>query len=180
MKKILLTILVLAMAFSLCACASTAPKESAAPAAESTAPAAESTAPETESAAPAAEAQEITAYVKLGEDAGTILADEIVFVSGDDAEAMAKYGLTEEDFFDDYAIVNEKSEFVGYKLAENCVITAAYSTDGMEIEEHDVSAWSDFETYMKGMDSRVESGITAALTLDKNGDVVAVSEIYLP
>lgn len=176
MKKILVTILALAMIFSLCACAPAAPKESTAPETESTAPATEGTEPETVTG----EAAEITGYVMLGEDAGSVLIDEVAFVSSNDAEAMAKYGLTEDDMMDDYRIIDEDPAYESHVLAEKCTITVAYSDDAMEIKERTLASWDEFEAYFKAAPSRVENGILAQVQMDAEGAVTAISEIYVP
>ncbi len=61
----------------------------------------------------------ITAYVKPDPDtAGALLADEFLFISGDDSEMLKEYGLTEEDITNDYAIVGDNGEYQRYILRE--------------------------------------------------------------
>ena len=54
------------------------------------------------------------------------VADEVEWVSSGDEEAMKKYGLTEDDMFDDYAIVGEDGKTRDYKIADNATFFLQY------------------------------------------------------
>lgn len=62
--------------------------------------------------------QTMTAYVSPGHD-GFIQLDQVIWVDGNDADALALYGIDPASVSDDYAIYDSDNEYYEYTIAAN-------------------------------------------------------------
>ena len=110
---------------------------------------------------------------KTSDDGNTyyLVADEVEWVSSDDEETMKKYGLTEDDMFNDFAIVGEDGKTKDYKIADNAVFFLQYEA-GLKNPYMRYSIMDYLNDGPKELMMR--------LYLDENGEIVFGYEPYTP
>ena len=111
--------------------------------------------------------------IAKGADFTKIYADEAVWVNSYDTELMEKYGLTEDDMYDDYAIVGLDGKYAEYELAEDCAIYVQYPEEGPFDELQGKAAFH----------KKLEAGTydyLMMLFLDDKGKVVFMYEPFRP
>ncbi len=129
--------------------------------------------PEISAASPETVARTMLAYVMPGSNENEIVADEVLWVSWDDEELMAQYGLTEEDLWDDYAIVEQDGNYVPFRLAENCPAYVQWPKAGQ------LHTFCDRATFLDECDAAAD-GLLLRLYLNEFDEVVFAYEPYRP
>lgn len=114
----------------------------------------------------------ITAYVQGGNGSDGILADEVVWISGDDTETLARYNIDPDDVANDYAIGGADGNYESFDLSPDCPIYQRFPENIFER----------YMTYDALCNDLKNSGSDRLmmLLLDKNGTVVAMYEPYTP
>ena len=110
---------------------------------------------------------------KTSKDGSTyyLVADEVKWISSDDTEEMAKYGLTEDDMFNDFAIVEEDGKTKDYRIADDARFFLQY---GAGLDNPYIGY-----TIMEYLNDGPKE-IYMRLYLDENGDVIFGYEPYMP
>jgi hypothetical protein len=120
------------------------------------------------------------AYVKydsvLPDGRLRFLIDDVLMVSGDDTAALKKYGIDPNDVNNDYAMYNEKEEWLPYTTPRDHETTfiIIYFDENSKMERRKL----DSKEFIKHVQSR-ESGILATVTV-KEGYLVSIEEYYVP
>ena len=107
-----------------------------------------------------------------------LLADEVLMVSWDDEENIARYNLTENDMDDDYALVNEEELWTPYVTADGAAFSVWYSLDRMRIDQREVGL-DEMRQYMAPRDDLEPRELLAKLTVS-GGKVTNIEEEYVP
>ncbi|MBR6158607.1 MAG: hypothetical protein IKQ27_16780 [Lachnospiraceae bacterium] len=114
----------------------------------------------------------IPVEVSGGDGKGGILADEVVWISGDDIETLEEYGIDPDDVCNDYAIGGADGDFQSYKLSRDCPIYFRFTDNIFE-------RYQSYDQFCETMDG-YSDGRLFYLLLDKNDKVVAMYEPYTP
>ena len=126
------------------------------------------------------------AYVKIDENSTSsfldfiqlpLLIDDVVWVNWNDFELQEKYGLTDDDMDNDYALVNEIEEWVSYFATENTTFILANYEDLASVPV-EVSL-EEFRAY--ALDRQQSGGsVLAEVLISPTGEVLKVEELYTP
>lgn len=119
-------------------------------------------------------ARKITGIVIAnGADPTSLLVDEVKWVTWGDKEMMEKYGLTDEDMTDDYAIVEDDGNYKVYQMSERCPIYVQFPEEG---------PFREFQTkagFRQKLSGRTY-GYLMELYLDENNVITYAYEPYTP
>lgn len=124
------------------------------------------------------------AYVKCDVSAAptsgkalAILADEILWIDGDDEQVLLQYGIAPDDVNNDYAIVNEAEEWEPYLVAQKAAFFVQYTQD-YELDPREIG-WAEFAGYLA---QAQDYGILAEITVAEveTREVIRIAEIYTP
>jgi len=108
-----------------------------------------------------------------GADPTSLLVDEVKWVTWGDKEMMEKYGLTDEDMTDDYAIVEDDGNYKVYQMSERCPIYVQFPQEG---------PFCEFQTkagFRQKLSGRTY-GYLMELYLDENNVITYAYEPYTP
>ena len=125
------------------------------------------------SASPLGAEKKILGYVKPDKAKDTLLADEVTWVSGEDTETLARYGIDPEDITNDYAIVDNDGDYKAYQVAEG---TPCYVQYPGEDKIHGFVTFEELRNYL----GNSGSGRLIELILDKDDKVTFIYEPYTP
>ena len=71
------------------------------------------------SASPYNASRQILGYVKPGKEKDTLLCDELVWISGGDAQTLAEYGIDPDDVTNDYALGGDDGDYREYRVRDS-------------------------------------------------------------
>ena len=125
------------------------------------------------SASPLGAEKKILGYVKPDKAKDTLLADEVTWVSGEDTETLARYGIDPEDITNDYAIVDNDGDYKAYQVAEGTLCYVQYPG---EDKIHGFVTFEELRNYL----GNNGSGRLIELILDKDDKVTFIYEPYTP
>ncbi|MBR3306489.1 MAG: hypothetical protein IKI75_04440 [Lachnospiraceae bacterium] len=121
--------------------------------------------------------------------AGTVEADEVVWISGDDEETLEEYGIDPDDVSNDYAIGGVDGDYVSYKLSDDCPIYLRFvenifhryiSLEDLDANIRDMDEFNQ-QFYADNPEANEEKyTILFCMLLDENDQVVAMYEPYRP
>ena len=103
----------------------------------------------------------------------TLLADEVTWVSGEDTETLARYGIDPEDITNDYAIVDADGDYKAYQVAEDAPCYVQYPG---EDKIHGFVTQEELRNYL----GKNGDGKLLELILDKDDKVTFIYEPYTP
>lgn len=106
-------------------------------------------------------------------DRSVLTADEVEWVTEDDTEAIEKYGLDPNEFYDDYQIGGFTAQYQEYPVTKDCAFYVQYPEDKL----HKLLDRDEFESYLTRYD---EDGMLMNFLMDETGNVVFVYEPYTP
>jgi hypothetical protein len=119
-------------------------------------------------------ARKITGIVIAnGADPTSLLVDEVLWVSWGDEEMRKKYGLTDDDMANDYAIVEDDGNYKVYQMSERCPIYVQFPEEG---------PFCEFQTkagFRQKLSGRTY-GYLMELYLDENNVITYSYEPYTP
>ena len=107
-----------------------------------------------------------------GDGSGVVVADEVVWISGDDLEKLEEYGIDPEDVCNDYAIGGADGDFESYDLSPDCPIYFRFPSNIFE-------RYQSYDQFCETMDNYSDTRLFYLL-LDKDDKVVAMYEPYTP
>ena len=125
------------------------------------------------SASPLDAEKKILGYVKPDKAKDTLLADEVTWVSGEDTETLARYGIDPEDITNDYAIVDADGDYKAYQVAEDAPCYVQYPG---EDKIHGFVTQEELRNYL----GKNGDGKLLELILDKDDKVTFIYEPYTP
>ena len=125
------------------------------------------------SASPLGAEKKILGYVKPDKAKDTLLADEVTWVSGEDTETLARYGIDPEDITNDYAIVDADGDYKAYQVAEDAPCYVQYPG---EDKIHGFVTQEELRNYL----GKNGDGKLLELILDKDDKVTFIYEPYTP
>ena len=126
------------------------------------------------------------AYVKIDENSTSsfldfiqlpLLIDDVVWVGRNDYDLREKYGLTDDDMDNDYALVNEIEEWISYFATENTSFLLADFSDPAS-RPTEVSL-EEFREYALDR-QQFGSSVLAKIQISPTGEVLKIQELYTP
>ena len=115
----------------------------------------------------------IYVITKKSPDQGSLLAEQVYWVTESDTDLIEKYGLDPDEFYDDYQIAGFDGNYSKYPVDENCVYYVQFPKDGFT----KLLSRQQFDDYIS---DRGDDGELMTFLLDKNGNVVFVFQPYTP
>ena len=114
----------------------------------------------------------VAVEVKGGDGKGGILADEVVWINGDDIDTLKEYGIDPDDVCNDYAIGGADGDFQSYALSPDCPIYFRFTDNIFER----------YQSYDQFCETMEDYGYERLfyLLLDADDKVVAMYEPYTP